>query len=250
MNIVEIKNLKKSFGEKEVIKNVNLKIKKGEKLAILGPNGSGKSTLINLMLGLLKQTKGEIKYPLHEDSVKKFTSNVGIQFQSGNFPNTFEVKKIIEIVMEQNSKFKYKNYKNWRATSLKEIDKFLDIFQITKLKNSRIKNLSGGERQRLNILLALISNPNILILDEISTGLDIGSQQKLIKYIKDYVGNNKITLIIISHIVFEIEELVDRVAMLDQGVIKFQKNVKDLVSKYGTLNNALKEYFVSSKETL
>ncbi len=250
MNILEIKGLKKSFGKKEVLKGVDLSIKEGSKIAILGPNGSGKSTLINIILDLLKPNEGEIIYPTYKNNVKEFTSDVGIQFQSGNFPRTFKIKEIIEIVMEQNSKFKYSNYKEWRKTALNKMDELLEVFQISNLKNSRIKNLSGGETQRLNILLALISEPKILILDEISTGLDIGSQQKLIKFIKDYVNKNNLTLIIISHIVFEIEELVDSIAMLDRGVIVFEKKVKNLVKKYDSLNLALKEYFIERKDKI
>lgn len=244
MNILELNNISKSFGKKEVLKDITMNIKQGEKIAIIGPNGSGKSTLINIIIGLLKQTSGTIKYPHYNDSIKEFNQDMGIQFQSGQFPNNFKVNEVIEIILEQSSKFKYKNYKTWKKESREKIKEYLKVFQITKLKNNKVNSLSGGEKQRLNILLALISNPKVIILDEISTGLDIRSQKLLINFIRNYVKENNATLIIISHIVYEIDELTDSIFMLDEGVIKFKKDISSLRSKYGSLSNALEKYFV------
>ncbi len=250
MNIIELTNIKKSFGKNAVLKDINLKIKQGERLTILGPNGSGKSTLLNVMLGLLKQTEGEIAYPAYDNSSKSFLSDLGIQFQSGNFPSNYTVKEVIDVCLEQSSNFEYKNYKKWKKESKKKVDEFLEIFQITKIKKNKVGAISGGQKQRLNILLALISNPKVLILDEISTGLDIGSQKLLIKFISDYVDENKVTLIIVSHILFEIEELTDNLVMLDEGVIKFRTTISKLESKHGTLSKALDKYFVEGNKKI
>ncbi len=250
MDIFELKNVNKTFGKKEVLKDVNLKVKQGEKIAILGPNGSGKSTLMNVILGLKKPTKGEIKYPFFNNKRINFTKEVGMQFQSGNFPNNFKVKEIIDIVFEQKSDFKYKDYRSFKKEAKKKIEEYVEIFKLKKVYKSKVKNLSGGEKQRLNILLAIISNPKVLILDEISTGLDIKSQKQLIKFIEDYSNNNEVTLIIISHIVYEIEQLADSVAMLDEGEIKFKKDLKSLISKYGDLSKALDKYFIEGKKVI
>ncbi len=249
-NIVELKNISKSFGKKEVLKNINLEIKEGSSVSILGTNGSGKSTLINVVIGLLKQTKGTISYPLHNNSVKEFNQNMGIQFQSGAFPSNYKVREVIEISIEQSSTFSYKKYRSWKKEANKKIDEFLNIFQIKKLEKAKVSSLSGGEKQRLNILLAIISKPSILILDEISTGLDIASQKLLINFIKDYVKENNVTLIIISHIVFEIEELTDRIYMLNEGVIEFEADISKLISKHKTLSNALEKYFIKGEKVV
>ncbi len=250
MNVIEIKNLSKKFGKKEILKDVNLEIKQGERVTILGPNGSGKSTLINVMLGLLKKDNGEILYPAHDNDIKKFLSELGIQFQSGNFPNNYTVNEIIEVCVEQSSNFNYKEYKTWKKETKNKIEEFLEVFQIKGIRKNKVSAISGGQKQRLNILLALISNPKILILDEISTGLDIGSQKMLMRFISDYVKKSKSTLIIVSHILFEIQELTDSVLMLDEGEIKFRKTIKSLETKYGTLSKALDEYFVEGNKEL
>ncbi len=250
MNILEMKNIKKSFGKKEILKNINLEIKQGERVSILGPNGSGKSTLINVMLGLTKKTDGEIKFPAYNNSVKEFVVDLGIQFQSGNFPPSFKVKEIIEVVMEQSSNFKYKDYRSWKKEAKVKVKEYAEVFQITKIMNNKITAVSGGQKQRLNILLALISNPKVIILDEISTGLDIGSQKQLIRFIDTYVKENKATLIIVSHIIFEIYELTDSILMLDEGVIKFRSTIKNLETKHGSLSKALDKYFVDGKEII
>ncbi len=250
MNIIELKNVKKSFGHNDVLKDVTFSIKQGERISILGPNGSGKSTLINIMLGLLKKTSGEILYPAYDDSITNFLSELGIQFQSGNFPSNYTVKEVIEVCLEQSSEFKYKDYKNWKKESKAKIEEFMEVFQITKIKKNKVSAISGGQKQRLNILLALISNPKVIILDEISTGLDIGSQKLLIKFISDYVKENKATLIIVSHILFEIQELTTKVMMLDEGEIKFESTIKKLETKHGSLSNALDKYFVEGNKEI
>lgn len=250
MNILEVKNISKSFGKNEVLKDVTFNISKGERVSIIGPNGSGKSTLINVLLGLVKKSGGEVLYPSHNNSVKEFVSDLGIQFQSGKFPNNFKVKEVIEVIMEQSSDFKYKDYKTWKKESKKKIKEYLDVFQITKKANTKVSLLSGGQKQRLNILLALISNPKILILDEISTGLDIGSQKQLISFIDSFVKKEKATLIIVSHIIFEIQELTDSILMLDEGKIMFRRKINDLEKKHGNLSKALNKYFVDGKKVI
>jgi len=111
MNIIEIKNLNKSFGSKKVIIDLSLNIEKGSRVAIMGPNGSGKTTLVNMCLGLQKPTSGQITYPSHKNKIKDFTHDAGIQFQSGKFPDNFKVIEIINIIFEQSTYFNYKNYK-------------------------------------------------------------------------------------------------------------------------------------------
>ncbi len=248
MNIIELKNVKKSFGKNEILRDVTFSIKQGDRVTILGPNGAGKSTLINVMLGLTKKTSGEILYPAYEDSRSDFLSDLGIQFQSGRFPANYTVYEVIQVCMEQSSEFSYKEYRSWKKESKQKIEEFMEVFQITKIRKNKVSAISGGQKQRLNILLALISNPKVLILDEISTGLDISSQKQLIKFISDYVKENKATLIIVSHILFEIQELTTKVAMLDEGEIKFETTIKKLEDKHGTLSKALDKYFVDGEE--
>ncbi len=247
--IVKATHLQKNFGKKEVLKDINLKINKGERVAIIGSNGSGKSTLINILLGLLKENKGTLDFPYH-NSLKEFRKNTGIQFQESIFPLNYKVKDIIFLVAEQKENYSLKEYKKWKEEKTKEIDFLVDIFELKKVLKQKVNSLSGGEKQRLNVLLAILNKPQVLILDEISTGLDIKAQEALINFIGNYCEQNGTTLIIISHIIFEIETLTNKILLLEEGIIKFEISIENLQTKFGTLANALKSYFIQGKDLI
>jgi len=246
--IFKIENIKKSFGKKEVLKGVDFEIAKAEKIAILGPNGSGKSTLINIMVGLLKQSEGEVLRPLYKNE-KEFFKDLGIQFQDRRFPKGYTLEQLFNLVYElRQPKKKDEDNKAYIARRDKEKAKMIKLFQLVGSEKTKVNKLSGGQQQRLSILLSIVHKPKVLILDELTTGLDVGSQYRLVNYIKKYSEKKDITLIVISHIVFEISSLADRVILLDKGTIQHDIQMNELVKKYKSVSNYMESYFVRNEK--
>lgn len=246
--VLQVDGISKSFGKKRVLDNLSLMIKEGDRIAITGPNGSGKTTLINILVGLLNQDEGVVIKPSFKTN-EEFLKNTGIQFQSESFPKGFKVEEIIDLIAGINfDKKKYDSYRKWWNNVLKPKKKeLIEIFGLVKLKKAKVTKLSGGEKQRLNILLALLNDPKIIILDEISTGLDIESQERLLQYIKEYQEKYNATLIIVSHNINEIRELSNTISILDNGRIINTVDIIDLEKNDIEIERFLKEYFVNKK---
>ncbi len=209
---LRLKNVKRVFGlHKKVLRGVTFDIKKGEKLSLIGKNGSGKSTLINIISQQLKMSEGSIKYGYASNRVESLEL-MGIQFQTLNYPEGFIVKDVIHF-------FNVSVEKTIRM-SKSELSDMISMFGIDKYLNQSIDRLSGGQQQRINILLALIKRPKLLILDEISTGLDVESSEVIKAYIDQYLLKYPDTaLLLVSHSDEEIRELTDRVVVLEAGKI-------------------------------
>ncbi len=246
--ILEVKEVTKTFGGILALNRVSFDIHEGEILGIIGPNGSGKTTLINIILNLINKTSGHVEYPQNK-SIKDFLDQTGIQFQQAQFPKGYIVDEIVDMVFQLNNKKpKYLKFKDWMAkesaTEKKKLYKLLDLKDKTNRKASR---LSGGEKQRLNVLLALINKPSLLILDEITTGLDISAQNEILNYIKKYTTDKNNTLILVSHNINEIEALADRVVILDKKKIVADKTRAEIIKKYKTIGNYAFGYFTKKR---
>lgn len=182
--MLHTKNLKFSYTSKApyILDNINLNIKKGDYVSILGSNGSGKSTLIKLILGFLKPTSGTLKLN---------TNKVGYVPQKvDNFNSQFPIT-VKELLNCHRKILKIKDA-NCINNSLKEVS-------MLKYKNSLIGNLSGGQRQKIFIAKAIMGLPDVLILDEPSTGIDIKSQKQIYKIIKQLNTNHNITILSVEH---------------------------------------------------
>ncbi|WP_339030998.1 ABC transporter ATP-binding protein [Spiroplasma endosymbiont of Cantharis nigra] len=230
--MLEIKNLSKNFGKYKVLKNINLEIKNGECLGILGSNGAGKTTLMELIVGQIKPSSGEILI----DGEKNIYKKVGIQFQEGMWP------------MGVNSKILVKFFKqNW----FKEIDEntkeLIKIFEIEKILKKDLNNLSGGQKQRVNAFLAVINNPHFIFLDEMISGLDLKMQLKLISFFKKLKSEGK-TIVLISHNPEEVEEMCDRVIILKNGEVYLDDITENIIKKHGSIRKMLIEYYESEFE--
>lgn len=231
--MIKINNLTKRYNkDKIVLENINLEIPNGESIGILGANGSGKSTLVEIIAGINEQTSGEVLFlNQNNETDKELKESIGIQFQKGDWPFNTRAVDLLNLLVG----------KKWSSSEY--INELIDIFEVKKIINKRLNECSGGEQQRFNSLLSIIKKPRILILDELITGLDLKMQMKLINFFDELKKKEDITLIIISHIPEEIEQICKRVIVLNEGKIYKDAKVVDIVKEHGSVRLFLNKYF-------
>lgn len=228
--VLKIENVDLYFKNFHALKDINLEIKKGERVAFIGHNGAGKSTLVDVLIGIKKPTKGKIEYNLGSKN-KNIKDILGVQFQTKTFPEGLKVKHLLDF---------YLDLKGLKITD-KSIQNLLNKFYLSNLLNVPLKRLSGGQKQKFNIMTMLISDPEIIVVDEIVTGLDITSQESIISLIEDKLKKDKnLTFITVSHNVYELEKLVDRVIVLESGKIINDSTIDKITKKYKTLDKYFK----------
>ena len=207
--IVEIKKLKKVFGKKKVVlDNINLDIFEGEKIALMGANGAGKTTMLEILLKIIKPTEGIAKINLSP-------KEIGIQFQDANFPKGITTLDVIKFFNE---------IKDFEIDE-KDLREQLKFFEIEDFINQETTGLSGGQNQKLNLILSIIHKPKLIILDEITTGLDISTKKKIVDYIDKISRSEKITLLIVSHNIDEVLKLSERIIYLKEGKVVLDKKL-------------------------
>ena len=201
MSLLEIKNLKKSFGKNEVLKDISLKVDKGEVLCIIGPSGSGKSTLLRCITGLETKDSGIID----------FDGTFGLGFQDFNlFPHHSVMKNITNAPIKVQKRNKDDVYRDARNL-LKKLD-------LTDKEDSYPCELSGGQQQRVSIARALAMNPNILFFDEPTSALDPELTGEILRVIKD-LATEKMTMVIVTHEMSFAKKVADTVIFMDDGFI-------------------------------
>ena len=200
--MITLKNVTFKYKNEIILDNINLEIEKKDYIAIIGPNGGGKTTLIKLILGLLKPTSGEIILN---------TKKIGYVPQYTNFSLDIPIT-ILDVVLQG----RLSKYKFFYTKEDKEIAKQkLKLVNMLEYKDKKISNLSGGERQRVLIARALASNPDVLILDEPTSAIDIKGQKEIYKILKEL----KMTKIIISHDINILLEGVNKVAFVSKTLV-------------------------------
>ncbi len=205
---IEITDLRKNYGNHEVLKGVNFSVKKGEIFGILGVNGAGKTTILECIEGFRKYHSGNIKV----------SGNIGIQLQSASLPAYMKVSEAIQL------------FSKWKHT---EPDKnLLKTLGIMELQKKLYIELSAGQKRRLHLALALIGKPDILFLDEPATELDVEGRISLHNEIRR-LSQNGTTIILSSHDMAEVETLCTRIAILNNGVIGFIGTIDELASRAG-----------------
>lgn len=215
--LLECQNLCKSFGKKQILKNVSFEIDEGDILAFIGPNGSGKTTTIKLILGLQNIDEGKViinGYDIKKDFVKAI-SNVGAIVEN---PDTY-----MYLTGWQNLKLIANMYKGITNEKIMEIVKLVDL---EKRINDKVSKYSLGMRQRLGIARALINNPNILILDEPTNGLDPEGIKDLRILLKK-LAKEGLGILISSHNLAELESFCNKVLIIDEGTIIETSEVKE-----------------------
>ena len=209
--ILEVKNLRKSFGDFLAIDDISFSLEEGEILGFLGPNGAGKSTTIYCILGLIEPDEGEIRIfgrdlRKHRSEILKLTNFASAEF---NLPwnltvweNLFVYAKLYEV-----------------SEARKRIAELLDIFQMTNLRDTAIRDLSTGLRARANLCKALLNRPKLLLLDEPMASMDPDVVDKGISLLKQIQQEEKITILYTSHNMWEIEEIANDVIFINHGKI-------------------------------
>lgn len=208
-SIVIVSNASRNYGAVQALNDVSFEVKEGEIFGIVGHNGSGKSTLVESIEGLKQLSHGEIKvfnmdpYKQRKDVYKK----LGVQLQDTEYPDNIKVGELCEMF----SAF-YKDPADYNHLLIE--------LNLDKKKKRTVKRLSGGEKQRLSILLALLPKPKLLILDELTTGLDPEVRYQMRAALKS-IKMNGTSVILVSHYLDEIEELCDRFLWLQGGIKQF-----------------------------
>ena len=201
MSLLEIKNVKKNFGGVEVLKDISLKVDKGEVLGIIGPSGSGKSTLLRCATGLETPDDGEINYD----------GTFGLVFQNFNlFPHYSVMKNITDAPLRVQKRKKEEVYKEARELLAK--------MGLADKENAYPYQLSGGQQQRVSIARALAMNPDILFFDEPTSALDPELTGEILKVIKDLAAEH-MTMVIVTHEMNFAKNVSDHVIFMDNGYI-------------------------------
>ena len=195
----------------KAVNNISFDIKEGEILGLLGPNGAGKSTTINMLLGLLKPTKGEIK--IFGKNFSEYREEI---LQEMNFSSAYNDLPYLLTVKENLSIF---GQLYGVATLEKRVEEVLTIFELHKLANKTQASLSAGQKARLNLAKAFINSPKLVLLDEPTASMDPDIADKVRKFLLDTQKKLKTTILFTSHNMFEVEEICDRVIFINQGKI-------------------------------
>jgi ABC-2 type transport system ATP-binding protein len=216
--MLKITNLNKSYNKTKVLQNLNLHIDPGEIYGLLGANGAGKTTTINIICNLLKADSGEIT--INNQPVSETTKKIiGIAPQENLLYKTLSCA--------ENLNFFANIYGLNRETRKKQIQKTLTSVNLLDRANSPVETLSGGMRRRLNIAVALVHQPQLVILDEPTTGLDIEARYEIWELIRQ-LKNQGITVLLTTHLLDEAERLCDRIGILKNGQILAEGSLAEL----------------------
>lgn len=216
-NIISTIGVSKSYGSKEVFKDISLNFERGVITGIVGKNGIGKSTLLNCILGIEPIDSGKILFngvDIYDSGREKY-QDIGIQFQSSNFQNKIKVKELCREFTAL-----YDNPADW--------NELLTIFDLLKHQNQYVKDLSGGERQRLSTVIAMIGSPSLVLLDEPTAGLDIYFRREFLKYISNLKKEKKISVLLVSHYYEEILLIVDNVVIINDSLDVAMHNLQGI----------------------
>lgn len=202
---------------KEILKNITFTIQRGEYVAVIGPNGGGKSTLMKLLLGLIVPTKGDISIFGQKEGYSKDGKIGYVAQQASQIDRNFPIT--VGEVVNLGAKSKYSLFGLKKDAQASHVEQIMEKMGIAELKNRRIAELSGGQIQRVMIARALVSKPQILILDEPNTGVDTHSQRKFYELLKKLNQEENITILFVTHDLGVIADDVNSVLCINQTLL-------------------------------
>ena len=219
--MIDLSRVTKHFGKFVALQDVSLSIERGRVTGIIGPNGSGKSTLIKCVLGLVRPTTGTISvngYLL--DGSGEYRQWIGYMPQIARFPQDLKVHEVLTMI------------KRLRSNSPQLENSLIELFGLKHELPKRIRALSGGNRQKLSAVISCMYDPELLILDEPTAGLDPISSARLKEYIQTLRSKER-TIILTTHIMSDLEEVADNVILLLDGKVRFAGPIRDLKMQTG-----------------
>lgn len=215
-------NVSKNFGKLKVLDNVSAACNKSQCIALIGPNGSGKTTFIKCLLGMVVPDSGFITF--NEKNIIhdwQYRENIGYMPQIGRYPDNMTIAQVLDML---------KDIRKSKATQLDE--DLINEFNLAALMNKRMSTLSGGTRQKVSASLAFLFNPDVLILDEPTAGLDPLSAEILKEKIIAEKKKGKLILIT-SHVLSDLDDMITEVMYMQDGSLRFHKSFEDLRSDTG-----------------
>jgi len=230
--IVEVHNLRKTFGEKVAVADLSFSVAPGEIFGILGPNGSGKSTAVECIAGLRNADGGHIRVldidpQTHPELLRE---NVGVQFQEAGLHDKITVHEALTL---------FASFYDNPA----DVEELLTVLDLQDKRDAQFRSLSGGQKQRLSIALALVGNPKVAILDELTTGLDPQARRTTWEVVRRERDTGA-TVLLVTHFMEEAERLCDRLVILDRGRIIAEGSPQDLVDSVSDARS-LEDVFVA-----
>jgi ABC-2 type transport system ATP-binding protein len=213
--IAQLVGVSKTYREVVALNGLNLQLRPGEVVGLLGPNGSGKTTTVSILAGIRRADSGQVSVLGSRPGSLAVRRRLGITPQEHGFPDGLKVREVIDLV--------HAHYPHPRHA-----DDLLDAFDLGSLTGRMATKLSGGQARRLAVALAFAGDPDLVMLDEPSTGLDIQSRRQLWDRIRDLVIGGKRTVLLTSHYMDEIEALADRVVVILDGKVAVEGTVADI----------------------
>lgn len=230
--ILQINNLKKSYGEKQILKGINLNVQKGEVIAILGPSGCGKSTLLRCVNFLEEPTSGEILF--HNRKVvpdEKYRQKVGMVFQNFNLFNNLNVLDNCTLALK---KLQHKSDSEAEQIALK----YLEKVGMKEFVNKKPISLSGGQKQRVAIARALCVNPEILLFDEPTSALDPEMVSEVLKIMVN-LAKEGMTMLVVTHEMNFAKDVADRIIFLEKGLVQIDDTPENV---FNTENERIRDF--------
>ncbi len=217
---IKVENITKTYGDQKALNNISFSINKGEIVGFLGPNGAGKSTMMKILTTYIKSFGGNAavnNYSVTEDQIK-------VQKSIGYLPEHNPL--YLDMYVREYLRFNAEIYNVDKS----EVEKIIDLTGLSPEANKKIEALSKGYRQRVGLASALLHNPEILILDEPTTGLDPNQLIEIRELIKSVAKEGNKTVLLSTHIMQEVEAICDRVIIINKGEIVHDKNMKDTLN--------------------
>lgn len=233
--MLELVNLSKRFKQNFAVRNMNMYIEQGEIIGLLGPNGAGKSTAIAMLSTLLEPTEGDVLFA--KKSVLK--KPAALRDVIGLVPQ--EIALYEELTAQENLHFFGRMHNIPRKELREKIAEILDVIGLTNRKNDVVKRYSGGMKRRLNIGVALLHEPEILIMDEPTVGIDPQSRSHILETVKRLNKEQGLTILYTSHYMEEVEFLCDRIYIMDQGSLVTVGTKQEIKNILGAENSIVME---------
>ncbi|MDQ6677841.1 MAG: ABC transporter ATP-binding protein [Acidobacteriota bacterium] len=204
---IQVRNLKKQYGSFEAVKGIDFEVQQGEVFGLLGPNGAGKTSTVEILEGIRARTSGEVRVLGYDPDrqKQKLKNQIGVCLQATNLPDKITVKEALDLFAAF-------------YTKTVDGDALLKRLQLWEKRRAAYGTLSGGQKQRLALALALINDPQLLFLDEPSTGLDPQARLEIRDLVEELRTEHR-TILMTTHYIEEAERLCDRVAIIDSGKI-------------------------------